>query len=315
MILDHNNKILITGAAGLVGQNLILLLSEQGYKNIIAIDKRKENSEILRNIHHNINVVTSDLSIPGDWNKYFARTEIVIILHAHIGSEVPEEYVNDNVTATKHVLAACKKHNVPYIIHISSSVVNSLVSDDYTETKKQQEELVCSAGINFCVLRPTLMFGWFDRKHLGWLARFMGKMPVFPIPGNGLYKRQPLYVRDFCKIILFCILNKPNNKIYNITGKDTIYYIDLIQLIKRITKSKCIILKIPYNIFWFLLKIVCLIFKHPPFTTKQLEALITPDSFELIPWWKIFNVKPTNLEEAITETFTDHKWSKITLKF
>jgi len=35
------------------------------------------------------------------------------------------------------------------------------------------------------VLRPTLMFGWFDRKHVGWLKRFMERMPVFPIPGDG----------------------------------------------------------------------------------------------------------------------------------
>ena len=25
------------------------------------------------------------------------------------------------------------------------------------------------------MLRPTLMFGWFDQKHLGWLSRFMAK--------------------------------------------------------------------------------------------------------------------------------------------
>ena len=31
------------------------------------------------------------------------------------------------------------------------------------------------------------MFGWFDRKHLGWLARFMTRAPVFPVPGHGRY--------------------------------------------------------------------------------------------------------------------------------
>ena len=53
--------------------------------------------------------------------------------------------------------------------------------DDYTETKKAQEALTAASGIKQVVLRPTLMFGWFDRKHVGWLARFMQKTPVFPI--------------------------------------------------------------------------------------------------------------------------------------
>ena len=43
------------------------------------------------------------------------------------------------------------------------------------------------------ILRPTLMFGWFDRKHLGWLARFMQKAPVFPIhvPGKPIVPEEP----------------------------------------------------------------------------------------------------------------------------
>ena len=58
--------------------------------------------------------------------------------------------------------------------------------------------IVLASGLPCTVLRPTLMFGWFDRKHLGWLARFMRKVPVFPIPDEGRYLRQPLYVGDFC---------------------------------------------------------------------------------------------------------------------
>jgi len=33
------------------------------------------------------------------------------------------------------------------------------------------------------------MFGWFDRKHLGWLARFMRKVPIFPVPDRGDFLR------------------------------------------------------------------------------------------------------------------------------
>jgi len=78
------------------------------------------------------------------------------------------------------------------------------------------------------VLRPTLMFGWFDRKHLGWLSRFMQKVPVFPIPGHGRYMRQPLYAGDFCNIIASCI-EKRTTGTFNITGREKIDYIDIIR--------------------------------------------------------------------------------------
>ena len=61
------------------------------------------------------------------------------------------------------------------------------------------------------------MFGWFDRKHLGWLARFMARAPRFPIPGHGRYLRQPLYAGDFCDIVIAC-LERRITGVYNISG-------------------------------------------------------------------------------------------------
>ena len=186
------------------------------------------------------------------------------------------------MTATQHVLDAAKKHGVRQIVHISSSVVNSLARDFYTESKKAQEKLVVESGLPACVLRPTLMFGWFDRKHLGWLARFMQRAPVFPIPGNGLYLRQPLYVGDFCDVIRACVETPRPGEFFNISGQEKINYIDLIRAIKVAIGAKTPIVQIPYSLFWLLLKAYALIDRNPPFTTTQLEALVTPDVFEVI---------------------------------
>jgi nucleoside-diphosphate-sugar epimerase len=203
---------------------------------------------------------------------------------------------------------------VPYIVNISSSVVNSMAVDDYTETKKAQEKLVAETGIPQVVLRPTLMFGWFDRKHVGWLARFMEKVPVFPIPGSGRYLRQPLYVADFCDVIVSAIENRTTGA-YNITGQERIDYIDLIRAMKRATGAKAIILNIPYGLFALLLRIYGLFSKNPPFTEKQLKALSTPDVFEIIDWPGIFGVRATPLDEALKETFGHPVYSKIALQF
>ena len=102
------------------------------------------------------------------------------------------------------------------------------------------------SGLPVVVLRPTLMFGWFDRKHLGWLARFMQKAPVFPIPGNGRYLRQPLYAGDFCDIIMACIERRPSGT-YNISGQEKIDYIDLIRAVKAATGARAPIVRIPYS--------------------------------------------------------------------
>jgi uncharacterized protein YbjT (DUF2867 family) len=189
-----------------------------------------------------------------------------------------------------------------------------MARDFYTESKKAQEQLVRDSGLPHVSLRPTLMFGWFDRKHLGWLARFMQRMPLFPIPGSGRYMRQPLYVQDFCRIIAACLERAPDGLAYDITGLEKIDYIDIIRTIKQVTRARAAILRIPYSLFWLLLKLYALVDRHPPFTTQQLKALVTPDEFEVIPWGQIFGVEPTPFARAIDETFNG-RYSAVTLEF
>ena len=180
--VSKDSKIVLPGAAGLVGQNLIVFLKKAGYTNLVAIDKHKYNTEMLARLHPDITVIEADLAEEGEWQNSLQDAKIIIMLQAQIGGLTIEPFIRNNITSTEKVLDSAKKYNVPYIVHISSSVLESEADDFYTQTKETQEKLVIDSGIHYCILRPTLMFGWFDRKHLGWLSRFMAKIPVFPIP-------------------------------------------------------------------------------------------------------------------------------------
>ena len=197
-------KIALTGAAGLVGQNLIPRLKARGYTDIVALDKHKANTAILRQLHPDITVIEADLARDRGWQQAVADADVVVLSHAQIGGLDEADFTANNVTATQRVIEAVRAKQ-PYVVHLSSSVVESAADDWYVQSKDAQEKIVVQSALPVVVLRPTLMFGWFDRKHLGWLARFMQKTPVFPIPGNGRYLRQPLYAGDFCDIIMACI--------------------------------------------------------------------------------------------------------------
>ena len=310
----REQKVVITGAAGLVGQNLVPRLQRAGVANIVAIDKHPANSAIFRRLHPDLRFVEADMAQPGPWQDELAGCTHLVSAHAQIGGVPREPFVANNVTATERMLEAAKRAEVPYIVSISSSVVNSMAVDYYTETKKQQEALIAKSGIAQVVLRPTLMFGWFDRKHVGWLARFMQRVPVFPIPGDGRYLRQPLYAGDFCDIITACI-REEHTGAYNITGQQRIDYIDLMKAVKVAAQAKARIVKIPYGLFYRLLQIVSLFDKNAAFTPRQLQALVTPDVFEVIDWPTIFHVQSTPLDQALRETFQDPKYGREVLEF
>jgi nucleoside-diphosphate-sugar epimerase len=311
--LNTSDKIVITGAAGLLGQNTILLLKKRGYKNIIAIDKHEENLDTLKKINPEITVVLADLAQNKNWQEYFNDAKVLLLMHAQITSKNLSEFQRNNEYATKNVLDIAKKYNIQFIVHISSSVVVSKANDFYTNTKKAQDKLVEKSNIPFITLRPSLMFGLFDKKHIGWLSRFMGKTPIFPIPGNGEYMRQPLYASDMAKVVISAMEKSESGKYYNIIGKEDITYINIIRAVKKEKKLKTLIIKLPYWLFKFLLDFYGVFSKNPPFTSQQLEALTAGDYFENSNWEKIFEVKATPFAKALRETFNDERYSKIVL--
>lgn len=298
-----------------MGQNLVARLKARGYGDIVVLDKHRANLAILKLVQPDITAEYADLAEPGDWQRHFVDADAVVMLQAQIGGNDYQEFVRNNVDTTQLILDVIKANKVPYLVHISSSVVESVADDFYTKTKKDQERMVLESGIPCPVLRPTLMFGWFDRKHLGWLSRFMKKVPVFPIPGHGRYMRQPLYVGDFCNIIISCIENRISDGIYNISGHEKVDYIDIIREIKRVTSARTWIVKIPYRLFYSLIWVWGLFDKNPPFTTQQLAALSSKDEFEVIDWPEIFGVTYTPFAKAIDETFNNPQYSKVVLEF
>ena len=315
MAPSESRTIAVTGAAGLVGQNLIPRLKARGFGRIVAIDKHAANTATLARLHPDITVVAADLSQPGPWQESLAGADVLVMGHTQIGALSEAPFVANNVVATRNVLDAARERGVPYIVHMSSSVVNSLARDFYVETKREQERMVVESGIPACILRPTLMFGWFDRKHLGWLARFMRKSPVFPVPGDGQYLRQPLYVGDFCEIIAACIDRPRPGDAFNISGQQKVMYIDMIRQVKEACGARAAIVRIPYGLFWALLKVYAVFDRNPPFTTSQLEALVIPETFEVIDWPAIFGVRATPLAEALHETFRAPLYSNQVLEF
>lgn len=312
--LTSGDKIVLFGGAGLVGQNLVVLLKDEGFANITVIDKHRANIATLSRLHPDVTAIAADMSQPGTWTEAVEGGKAAVMLQAQIGGEEEAAFTRNNIESTSLALAACKRHGVPYLVHISSSVVNSKARDWYTESKKAQEKVIAACDLPHVILRPTLMFGWFDRKHLGWLSRFMKRVPLFPVPGSGRYLRQPLFVLDFCRIIRACLENRITGT-YNITGRDRVDYIDIIRTIRRETGARAWVINIPYGLFWLLLKLYALIDRDPPFTTKQLEALVTPDEFEVIPWWEIFTVPATPFPDAVRQTFAPGRYTDVVLDF
>jgi len=311
-------KIFLPGGAGLVGLNLIALLQQNhpGW-DLLVVDKKEAAITVGRKLFPRVTFLQEDLCETSGlrWPSLLAGSDACVMLQAEIGNTDPSTFARNNIATTEVVLVELRRAGVPRLVHISSSVVNSVATDLYTATKRQQEQLVREQWPGVVVLRPTLMFGWFDRKHLGWLARFLGKSPLFPIPGSGRFIRQPLYVQDFCRIIESCLLQPQLRGVYDITGLEQVSYLSLMRQLRAAVNSHSWFVHLPIGLFGLLLQIWALITRQPAFTKSQLRALTAGDRFEVIDWPAIFQVIPTPLAEAIRLTYTDSRFRDVEIPY
>lgn len=211
-------RILVTGSAGFVGENLVPLLLAAGHQ-VLGVDLLYES--------HSTQSVTAD--IRSKFKSSFESFDLCIHLASQVGGIVHnhehqglEGYEISLLNAVHHL---CHKFNCSKIIYTSSINVfennalfhhQSLATQDqttpYAVAKYCGEKFVEQNFDNFLILRPTNLFG---RTQIQRFDSKVGESHVIPelihkiqtqnlvkVLGDGTQVRNFLHVIDFCKLIL-----------------------------------------------------------------------------------------------------------------
>ncbi len=94
---------------------------------------------------------------------------------------------------------AAERAGVQRIVHVSVSGADAADDLPYFRGKHQIEEWLGSSGLEYSILRPTLIFGPGDilLNNIAWILR---RFPLFLLPGRGEYRVQPVSLRDTARI-------------------------------------------------------------------------------------------------------------------
>ena len=104
------------------------------------------------------------------------------------------------VESSRMLFAAAQRAGVERIVHVS--ITNPSVSSrlPYFRGKALVESGLAQSSSPYSIVRPTWLFGGERDVLVNNIAWILRRMPVFPVPGTGRYRVQPVHVDDLARL-------------------------------------------------------------------------------------------------------------------
>jgi len=209
-----------------------------------------------------------------------------------------------HVTGTQNVVDAAKSAGVDTFVQMSANGAAKDGRTAYQTTKWQAEQIVKRSNFRrWSIFRPSLIFG----KPVSGAVEFATQVrdtlikpfPVWPIPGRGDYRLQPIAVKDIANAFAEAISrDELPNDVYCAGGPRTFSYLEILDLIATGSGQK--VRPKLYQPIWAMRPTVSLLAPTGllPITPAQLELLIGGNTCESSAFQDLFgaNLTPFNEE-------------------
>ena len=236
--------VLITGATGFIGKNLIPALIR--FQKIRILVRKTSNIELFKK-NSKIEITYGELEKDEGIEQALNGVDTVVHCAARTIGKNFIEYYRTNTTGTANLIRAMNKKKIKKILYLSSHAVcgpgcekKSVKESDqpnpvsfYGMTKKLAEEIVMNSGINYTILRPVSVYGPYDMEILKYIKLL--NRGICPVIGFGEKFINLIFITDLVELIITLIrANKFNNQIYFINDGNCYSYKELLNEITNI---------------------------------------------------------------------------------
>ncbi len=228
-----NNNFLILGGSGFVGRSLCDKLVERsggGGGRITVPSRRIARAKHLQTLP-TLQLVEADVHDEATLTRLLAGQDVVVNLIAILHGDT-RAFERAHITLPRTLAKACRAAGVQRVIHVSALGVDSAKPSEYLRSKAAGEAQLTSAGLALSVLRPSVIFGEYDR-FMNLFASLQAVAPVVPLAGADA-QFQPVWVQDVAEAIVRCI-DRPETigKTYECAGPDVFTLAELVRLAGR----------------------------------------------------------------------------------
>ncbi len=156
----------------------------------------------------------------------------------------------------------------------SSDVQEQQMASGLAAAEAQVQAWAARCGVEWVILRPTLIYGLGRDKNIAEVARFIQRWGFFPLLGPALGLRQPVHAQDVAQCCLAALqVRAAANRAYNISGGETLSYRDMVARVFAALPAPLRLLHVPRWVFGAALAVLRLLPRHRHWTVAMAERM------------------------------------------
>lgn len=188
----------VTGGTGFIGCRVLEQVRVRGLEASCLARSPGAPSE-------GLTWVEGDLLDADSYRAALEGCRVVLHMAALTGKARPAEHERVNVEGTRALLDAAKAAGVERFVFVSTIAVRypEKKAYPYARAKEAAEALVKASGLDFTILRPTIVFG--EGSPIYASLAGLAKAPVTPLFGDGRTCLQPILHDDVAAALVDAI--------------------------------------------------------------------------------------------------------------
>ena len=285
-------EILLFGATGQIGRNLIRKLTQNDYK-ITAVTRNIHKAGYILKTQANpgyLNIVEIKNFNEEKIENLIANCNICINLIGILYEKKKNQFKNIHTDLPNLLSQKAKKLKINKFIHMSSLGVETATDSLYAMSKLEGEKEVRKNFENSIILKPSIVYS-VDDKFTTRFMTLLSMLPIMPLYYNGNTKFRPIHVSDLVDIIFNMIESNNNNLVLECVGSETLTFKEIIQKLLHAIQKKRFLLPMPF----MLAKISAKLFQLLP------NPILTEDQLKLLKYDNInTGLHKTNFDLGIT---------------
>ena len=178
----------------------------------------------------------------------------------------------DAVRNSVALVDAAAKAGVRRMVHVS--IMQPALDSPYSyhRGKAMVEEAVMASGMEYAIVRPSVLFGGCDilLNNIAWLLR---QLHAFAVPGDGRYPVRPTHVEDLADLMV-SLGSSTESIVRNAGGPEIFPFGELVRLIRDAVGARALVVDLPKPVVLPLIGVVNRLTADVTLHREELDALM-----------------------------------------